>query len=231
MADYDWPAYGMAPNAVTFYLQHNTAIHESPFTRQQQVLGRSAPRWICRLSLNGLESGRAADIDAMLAMLRGPQKTVTLFDWRRRKGRGVLARHSDYAPTVAETFFDDDTDFDDGEGFVVTPVATASKAASAGANQVTFEGVWPGTYPRKAGDYIGLGDGRPHIVTIAPPADGEGNVTLTFEPPLRSATAANAHVFEDVRGTFRLLTDDSGQNPTDVNGLSVYELDFVEVLP
>jgi len=33
-----------------------------------------------------------------------------------------------------------------------------------------------------------------------------------------------------VRGTFRLISDDAGSNPTDVEGLSTHELEFVEVL-
>ncbi len=82
MADYEWPD-ALAPYAATFYLQTQSVVHTSPLTRQMQVLGRSAPRWVCKMSLRGMEDGRAAALDGFLAKVRGPQNRVLLYDYRR----------------------------------------------------------------------------------------------------------------------------------------------------
>lgn len=234
MADVEWPS-DLVPYKMTFYFQHHTTVFESPFTRQQQVLGRSAPRWVAQMSFRGgaggatLSHGVGARIEALLMQLKGPQKTVTLYDFRRPSGRGVLRAYDDYAATVPETFFTDDTDFTDGTGFFVGPEGPPSSAASG--NTVVFTHVWPFTRPRELGDYIGFGDGRPHMITDAPLADENGRVTLTFEPALTRAVAADSHDFSEIRGTFRLTSDDAGMNATGVDGFAGYELDFVEILP
>lgn len=236
MADFTWPD-DLVPHAMSFYHQHNTIVHESPFTRQQQVLGRSAPRWICKMSFRGGAGGVTrshevgAKIEALLLQIKGPQKTVAIYDFRR-SGRGApQLAFDDYAATIAESFFDDGTGFDDDTGFVVTPVGAPSNSAiSAGSTQIALSGIWPGTRPNLVGDYVDVGDGRPHMITDVPAADIDGNLVLTFAPPAAAAAAASAVSFEKVRGTFRLTSDDAGQNPTDVSGMANFELDFIEVL-
>lgn len=236
MADYVWPD-DLQPYAMSFYLQHHTTAFESPFTRQQQVLGRSAPRWVARMSLRGGAGGQlrsqhndGARIEALLAQIKGPQKTVSLYDFRRPDRGGAVATFDDYAADVPETFFSDGTDFDDDTGFIVTPVGDPSNGPVAlGATTINLTGYEPGSYPNLVGDYIDIGDGTPHIITSAPAADIYGNVELGFELPAKAAFSGAAS-FEKVRGTFRLTSDDAGANPTDVEGLGVYELEFIEVM-
>lgn len=237
MADVVWPD-DLEPYAMSFYLQHHTTVFESPFTRQQQVLGRSAPRWVARLSFRGGAGGQlrrqhniGSRIEAILMQIRGPQKTVALYDFRRPSRGSDLLAFDDYAATVPTTFFDDGSDFDDDTGFIITPTGPPSNSSVlAGSTWVSLSGIWPGTKPNLVGDYIDVGDGTPHIITSVPAADINGNLILTFELPARADASASAVGFSKVRGTFRLTSDDVGQNPTDVEGLASYELDFVEAL-
>jgi len=236
MADYVWPD-DLQPYAMSFYLQHHTTVFESPFTRQQQVLGRSASRWVARLSFRGGAGGQirsqhndGARIEALLAQIKGPQKTVSLYDFRRPERGGEYATFDDYAETIPETFFSDGTDFDDETGFIVTPTGAPSNGmVSAGSRSVTLTGYWPGTSPNKIGDYIGVGDGTPHIITSVEPADSNGRLVVSFERPAR-VTYYGAVSFSKVPGTFRLVSDDASENPTDVDGMASYELEFIEAL-
>lgn len=236
MADFVWPD-DLQPYAMSFYLQHHTTVFESPFTRQQQVLGRSTPRWVARLSFRGGAGGQlrhqhdvGARLDALLMQIRGPQKTVALYDFRRADRGGEVLTFDDYAAGVPETFFDDNTDFDDGTGFVVTPVGPPSNGTiAAGATTVNLTGYEPGSKPSLVGDYLDIGDGTPHIITEANAADLYGNLTISFEMPAKTPFSGTI-AFERVRGTFRLISDDAGSNPTDVEGLSTHELEFIEVL-
>lgn len=236
MADYIWPD-DLQPYAMSFYLQHHTTTFESPFTRQQQVLGRSAPRWVARLSFRGGAGGQirsqhndGARIEALLAQIKGPQKTVSLYDFRRPERGGTVALFDDYAADIPETFFTDGTDFDDDTGFIVSPTgAPSSSPISLGGNSVVLSGYWPGTSPNKIGDYINIGDGTPHIVTYAGVADLYGNLTIAFELPAKAEFTGDVG-FSKAPGTFRLVSDDASSNPTDTDGMASYELEFLEVL-
>lgn len=230
MADFDWPDVGMAPSSIAFYLRHNSTVFQSPFTRQRQVLGRAPAQWVARLSLRGLEHDKAAIIDAMLAKLRGQQKTVTIWDWRRPAARGDQSSFSDFAAAIGETFFDDGTGFDDTTGFVEGEGTPAMAALEAGGFEISFSGYRPATRVWRAGDYIGI---APNLYMASEDAwsDSLGNVTVPIEPPAAANVAAgSAFVTTRARVVMRLSSDESGTNPTDVNGLSVYELDFEQVL-
>ncbi|HEY4546098.1 MAG TPA: hypothetical protein VIG90_06695 [Pedomonas sp.] len=236
MADMVWPD-DLQPYAVSFYWQTNSIVHESPFTRQTQVLGRSAPRWVAKLSLRGGAGGvtrrheKGARLEALLMQLRGPLGTVELWDFRRPGPGAPLRTYDQYAASVPVTFWSDSTSFDDGTGLVVTSVgAPTVSGVEAGGTRLARTGIWPGTSPHLVGDYVDVGDGRPHMITSVTPADIDGKLLLTFEPPAKVAAPAARIGFEKVKGTFRLTSDDAGSNPTDVAGFATYELDLVEVL-
>lgn len=237
MTDYTWPD-DLVPFQMTFYRQQHNVVHTSPYTRQQQVLGRSAPRLVAKMSFRGGANERAGRmnsvgirLEAFLEKVKGPQNRVLVYDFRLPNGRGVIRNFDDYAATVPETFFSDGTGFADGGGFVVTPVgAPATSGGAVGGTSIVMSGLWPGTTPRKAGDWIGFGDNRAYRVTDDATVDADGNAVIRFEPPLKSAVGPNSHVFTKVRAAFRLTTDDAGSNPTDVTGLGAYEIDLVEDL-
>lgn len=237
MADFEWPD-DLVPFEGQFYFQHHSVVHESPFTRQQQVLGRSAPRWIVRFSFRGGAGAKlryhevGARIEALLMRLRGPQRTVSLYDFRRPGPGGKTRLYDDWAATFPEEPFSDGEFFDDGRGFIVGPRgAPAKSGVQLGGRTLMLSGYQPGTRPILVGDYVGVGDGRIHMVVTASAADDNGFVRLSFEPPARKAGAPEDVTFTKVRGTFRLTSDDAGSNPTDVNGFAHYNLEFVEVLP
>lgn len=208
MADFDWPE-DLVPYAVSFYLQPHTGGSESPFSRVPKVYGLSAPRWICSMSFRGGHStwwghrGQAIygpRMDALLARAKGRQNRVRLFDFRRPE---MQSRY--WVPTAGNL------------------------AASAGATQITVTGLTPNTPAVMAGDYIG-GDGRPHIIIEPVTSNSSGQAVVSFEPPLQANIAANAAVFGNPTGLFRLTDDDAGTNGTTVGELTEYNLQFVEDL-
>jgi hypothetical protein len=201
MADYLWPA-GLAPRAVSFYLQPHTGGTASPFSRITKTYELSAPLWVCRMSFLGGYDGASgiqaygAVLDGLFARLRGRANRIGVFDFRRPNMRGA------------------DTS---GAG---------NLAASAGAFTMTITGLAPGEV-LLTGDYVG-GDGRPHILVADAIVDGAGQAQVFFEPALRAPVGANAAVFGDPVGWFRLQSEDTGANPVQVGEAVSYDLDLLE---
>lgn len=205
MTDYTWPD-DLAPFAVSFYLQGHSGGSESPFTRQSKIYGLGAPRWVCSMSFRGGYGG-ARDLtsvgprlDAMIAKLQGRQNRVAIYNFQR-----PLMRSPEWIP---------------GAGNV---------AAVKGATTITLTGLSAGAVAVLAGDFIG-GDGRPHIVTDDATADGSGQATVSFEPPLSAPIALNSAIFGNPTGMFRLTSDDAGDNSVQVGDAISMTLQFVEDL-
>jgi hypothetical protein len=201
MADYLWPS-GLAPRAVSYYLQPHTGGTASPFSRVTKTYELSAPLWVCRMSFFGGYNGKSgvqafgAVLDALFARLRGRANRIGVYDFRR--------------PTMRDA----------------NTSAAGNLAASAGSFSMTITGLDPGA-SLLAGDYIG-GDGRPHILVADAVADGSGQATVFFEPALRAAVGANAAVFGNPVGWFRLQSEDTGANPVQVGEGVSYDLDLLE---
>jgi hypothetical protein len=229
VTDYIWPSR-LAPNHVTFYLQNHTAVSTSPFTRQQQVYGVGAPRFVARMAFSGGYSGeglrgKGASLDGWLAKVKGALNTVALYDYRRpsRTGPGGLA-----GGVLSEVTFDQGETFLGGEVFE-SETATGNLAAAAGATSMTFTGADADELIFRAGDYVG-GDGRAHIITEDAWGAPDGTVTVYFEPPLRTAIAADAATINRVLTAFRIQSDDAGANPTAFGDKSEYEIEFAEAI-
>lgn len=205
MTDYVWPD-DLVPYRMKFYLQPHTGGSESPFSRKTKVYGLSADRWVCAMEFRGGYNGTTNQaafgprLDAFIAKLKGRQNRVEIFDFRRSTIRGRM--------------------WDSG--------SAGNSSASAGATSMTLTGLIPGA-TILAGDYIG-GDGRPHIITDDALVSGAGEAVVNFTPPLRATIGANAAVFGNPTGMFRLVSDDAGQNDTEVGQLTNYVLEFVEDL-
>lgn len=209
MTDFVWPS-DLVPYAQSFYLQPHIGGSQSPFSKQTKVYGLSAPRWICAMSFRGGYKGtRDHDafgprLDAFIAKLRGRQNRVALYDFRRVAMRGPF-----------------------------WPAGVGNSAASAGDTQITLTGLSPGQ-PIYCGDYLG-GDGRPHIIVsddgglLAATADGSGEATIDFEPPLSADIAGDSILFASAAtGLFRLTDDDQGANGVQVGDAVNITLNFVE---
>ena len=211
MTDFTWPD-DLTPSGSSFKLQPHTGGSESPFSRQSKIYELSAPRWTCSLSFKAARGGRWGKgdhvighrLDAIVAALRGRANRIALWDFDYPRRFGAFA------------------------------YATGNAAASAGATSITFTGLPPGASVL-AGNYFG-GDGRPHLITsadlgkIAATADGSGNATVSFEPPLSVGIALNGATFGRVTGLFRLAGDDLGDNFNEVDQVVPYSLQFVEDL-
>jgi hypothetical protein len=224
MADIEWPAELM-PYKTLFYLQPHVGGQESPITRTRKVYGLSAPRWLCRITLRaghgwdrdiiGSVGPKVSDalfwsarIDALIAELQGGLNCVLLHDFRRPAPQSYLSTYGQ---------------------------PTTTTGANKGATSMILQRT-PGAYGPSIGDYIG-GDGRPHIVTKISPGAGSmmskapanGQIAVEFQPPLSATMALGATVLQrEVTAPFRLVSDDAGQNETDVGAPVEYVLDFAE---
>lgn len=230
MADIEWPADLLPSPPMQFYLQPHIRMHQSPLTKDVTVHELSPPRWTVRLAMQG-SGARAGRIEALIALLRGGARSVSLFDWRRRTGNGVVISHDDWAAQLPTFFFDDETGFDDDSGFIVEGDGEPRNlAATRGADQVVLRGFQPYSVPRRMGDYVGFGDERCYMVTADAAADVDGKVTVAIMPPLHASVAAGSLEMTDVRARFRLTSAEPGANPTERSGRSTYQLVLTEDL-
>lgn len=188
----------LVPYAMSFWLQPHTGGSESPFSRQTKVYGLSAPRWVCRLSLRAPDSLDRWGGDKGTW---GEQMDALL---AKLEGRSNRVQVYDFRrPGAARTF--------------------SNAAVSAGSSLILLTGASVGDI--REGEYIG-GDGRPHIITAL--EQSGSNLIATVKPPFAAAIGAGEATYEKVAGTFRLVSDDAGQNPSEVGQLTNYELDLVE---
>lgn len=188
----------LAPYAVSFYLQPHTGGSESPFSRVSKVYSLSAPRWICRMSLRAPDS---ADRWSGDQETWGECLDAFLAQLQGRANRVLV--HDFRRPGTARAF--------------------TNAAIAAGATTVTLTGGAVGEI--RVGEYIG-GDGRPHIVTALQVSGA--NMIATVAPPFGAAVASGAATYQEVTGQFRLISDDAGENASEVGQLATYQLEFVE---
>lgn len=223
MVDLPWPA-DLMPYKVAFYLQAHVGRSESPQSRVMKTYELSAPRWIARLSfragyagapLLGDPDGFGARLDGLIADLRGGANKAVFHDFRRP---GPLQPRM----VMSALTFD---------------------AAPRGARFVVVRGLRAGSVAASVGDYIG-GDGRPHLVSAAATiaaggvVSGAGSVLVTADgaariginPPLSSPIVAGTALPPYATGRFQLISDDAGENESEVGQPTEYVLDFVEDL-
>jgi hypothetical protein len=224
VVDIPWPS-DLIPWKVAFYLQAHTGGQESPLTRTTKKYGLSAPRWIARLTFrggydgaprHGEQQGFGARLDGLIADLEGGLNIAVFHDFRRPRPLQPLS--------------------------VVS--ALVADAAPTGATSLSVRGFARGGRAFGVGDYISASDGRPHLVSIAATiaaggtvsgagtvlADQTGRAIIGFKPPLSAPTAAGTALKWPATGRFELVSEDAGQNETEVRGLTEYVLDFTEKL-
>jgi hypothetical protein len=223
VVDIPWPA-DLAPYRVMFYLQPHVGGSESPFTRTTKKYGLSAPRWVARMTFRGgydgiphlyEAGGFGPRLDSLIADLDGGLNIAVFHDYRRPHPARPIA-------AVQALTFD---------------------AAAIGAASVKVRGFAPNSIAFSAGDYIG-GDGRPHITSLANTvaaggivtgagaimADATGAAIIGVRPHISAPIVAGAFPAWPVTGRFELVSEDAGQNETDVGDLTEYTLDFTEKL-
>ncbi len=207
MTDLIWPS-DIGPRKVGFYCQPYTGGSESPFTRQMKTYGLAAPRWITKLTFLS-DDGVAAfplvgpRLDALLARLRGRQNRVALYDFRRPLPRGTAAGAT----------------------------MNVSDTAAAGSTTITLNGARAGSAAFLEGDYLGFAGGLLIMSVTTAVSNGAGQVTVTFEPPLKRDVAAGEGVtLYAPCAWFKLTSDDAGDNEAEIGTPATITLELVEDL-
>ncbi len=119
----------------------------------------------------------------------------------------------------------------DAQGVASTTIST-NASISAGATTCTVDGMTISTNGiLKAGDYFRFtGQEKVYMAVDDLNADGSGEGTLTFEPPLRTAVTDNTVViYDNVDFTVTLVNDVQEYN-LGVQGYYSYEIDVAESL-
>lgn len=151
-----------APASFELGLKSNTVIFVSPLSGDTQTLELPGARWTLSGTFQNLSVDDAAEMEAFLAQLRGQANRTQVPVWGRESPRGTWAG----SPKV--------------NGGSQTGASLVCDGFSAGATV-------------KRGDMFNVGTaGELKRVTADGTADGTGNLTITFEPPLRNAPADNA---------------------------------------
>lgn len=230
-----WPSDIIARDA-EFWIQAHTAQFESPLNRVRQVQGFPAgQRWCMRMELfihRDKPSRPARRLGAFLTRLRGPQGTFRCWDHDRPEPANPILSHEDWV--AEQTYpepFGDATLFSDGTGFTVAgrPL-TLRLGAERGLTELALDGWEPEADGLVEGDRVGI-DGYLYEVVADAEVDGNGQFTLTIEPPLRAAvTQASVIVLERPTAEFRLVDDDQARNPSDNVHFYRYSINAVEVL-
>lgn len=101
-------------------------------------------------------------------------------------------------------------------------------AALSGASTLAIDGVSAGV-TLLAGDYFGVGN-RLHMATVDATANGSGQMTVSFVPPLRAAVADNAAVTLVRPTTTMMLLDDRQGWLYAAGGLRTYVVDLIEAI-
>lgn len=224
MVDIAWPL-DLAPYKVAFYLQAHVGGQESPITRTTKKYGLSRPRWVARLSFRAGSDGAPAyhdqlgfgpRLDSLIADLRGGLNKAVFHDWRRPRPTRPVA---------------------------VMSALTITTDAAIGDESIRVSGFSRNSVALSVGDYVG-GDGRPHLVSTAATlaaggrisgagsvmVDADGVAIIGINPPLSAPVPRGQVLTWPVTGRFELLSEDAGQNETEVGQPTEYVLDFAEDL-
>lgn len=115
---------------------------------------------------------------------------------------------------------------------VASTIISTNASVSAGATTCTVDGMTVSTNGiLKAGDYFRFtGQTKVYVAVEDLNADGSGEGTLTFEPPLRTAVTDNTIIIYDNVDFTVSLTSDVQEYKIGTSDLYAYELDVIEVL-
>lgn len=181
MTTYAFPTLSRVPNTCDWGQESNTQVFTSPLTKAVQTIERVGARWSVTLQYNSLAEADCALIQSFLAKLRGQANRFTMWNFARPVPRGTAGG----SPTVNNESGSPTT--------LQTGNTLITKAWTAGATL-------------KEGDFFGV-NGELKMVTAAVTADGSGNMTITFEPPLRSSPAHGAALTVTRPTTTFMLTE------------------------
>ncbi len=184
---------------------------------------RSLQRTIVSVTTSGRKQARQIDGQRFAITLDFPPMTRAEFAPIKAfimKQRSQLNNFTVIPPIVS-----------DAQGVASTTISTDA-SISAGATTCTVDGMTTSTNGiLKAGDYFRFtGQNKVYMAVEDLNADGSGEGTLTFEPPLRSDVTDNTIlIYDDVDFTVTLVNDVQEYN-LGVQGYYSYEIDVAESL-
>ena len=184
---------------------------------------RSLQRTIVSVTTSGRKQARQIDGQRFAITLDFPPMTRAEFAPIKAfimKQRSQLNNFTVIPPIVS-----------DAQGVASTTISTDA-SISAGANTCTVDGMTTSTNGiLKAGDYFRFsGQEKVYMCVEDLNADGSGEGTLTFEPPLRSdVTDDTVLIYDNVDFTVTLVNDVQEYN-LGVQGYYSYEIDVAESL-
>lgn len=164
-------------------LQRAVAVSRSPFSYRQQVYLHQGALWEAEATLPPMERAEAAEWQAFFTSLRGQYGTFVMGDPAASTPRGTASS------------------------------ASVDAAGSIGDTSIAMKSMGSGNTLLK-GDYFQLGSGastRLYQVVEDATADGTGDATVTFEPPLKVAANVDDTVtLTNPKGLWRLSANDPG---------------------
>ena len=184
---------------------------------------RSLQRTIVSVTTSGRKQARQIDGQRFSITLDFPPMTRSEFAPIKAfimKQRSQLNSFTVIPPIVSNA-----------QGVASTTISTDA-SISAGATTCTVDGMTISTNGiLKAGDYFRFtGQTKVYMAVEDLNADGSGEGTLTFEPPLRTLVAENAVlIYDNVDFTVTLVNDVQEYN-LGVQGYYSYEIDVAESL-
>lgn len=186
---------GIKIKSNNFGLVSNTRRFISPFNNATQTIELLGARWKATYTTVPMTVAQAAEIKAFLIKLRGGANTFNAYDPDGKTGRGTLTG---------------------------TPLVMGGSQTG---NSLIIDGATAGvTGWIKTGDYFAV-NGELKMCLADANSNGSGQVTITFEPSLRSAPADNAAVTV-VTPTCEMMLVDDDQAQWDSNENKLTQITF-----
>jgi hypothetical protein len=171
-----------APNQMDWTPQYNTQTFESPLTGSVQTLELPGMRWAATLNYNNFTEEYAASLEAFITQLRGQSGRFYLYNFARSVPRGTVSG----SPTVNNE-------------------SASPTALQTGTTLITKN--WGAGSQMKKGDFFSV-NYELKMMKADATADGSGNMTMTFEPPLRSSPAHGDAIVYTKPKCIMMLRDD-----------------------
>lgn len=195
-----WPTLSLTPSRQSWSLMSNTQVHVSPFDGTVQTQPIPGAKWSTTVEYNSLMAADAMKLQAFLASLGG------------RAGRVLVGNFGQPYPRGA---------------FGGTPLVNGTPYL-AGTSSIGTDGWTPGA-TMLAGDFFGL-EGRLYQLNATATANGSGQMTITFSPPLRVTPLDNAPLTLVSPTTTMMLVDDMQGWTYGPGSRRGFAIDLVEVL-
>ena len=196
MTTLTWPA-AFIPTSLTWYLEANTSTFVSPLTRASQTAELAGAVWKAEFSLPSMQEAAWRSWSAFAAKMRGQAGRAYVVPWHAPGSSApTYAAGLDLTCDSTAKKVDATTPLCDAV-FPATLGTPVIDGASQAGNSVAMRGFTASCYVFRAGDFFHYNTtaGRTlHMVVEDAISDENGEVSVTVEPPIRTAPADAAAV-------------------------------------